>query len=122
MRQAIDETIKVCVNYAQFKKMMYKKGYIINDDYNRKYPTIRSINDKKAVRMYHLGDRYLPQNIIDRVNQNPYYVQDEYYKIMKPKKTYMRKKIYKYKGEFNKLMRMSSIDILFLCTTGMSFN
>ena len=33
---------------------------------------------------------------------------------MKPKRTYTRKKKYSFKGEFNKLMRMSSIDILFL--------
>ena len=63
IRQAIDETMKMCINYGQFKKIMLKKGYIINDDYNRKYPTIRSINDKKAVRMYHLGEQYLPKNI-----------------------------------------------------------
>lgn len=58
MRQAIDEAMEMCINYEQFKKIMLKKGYIINDDYNRKYPTIRSINDKKAVRMYHLGENY----------------------------------------------------------------
>ena len=52
MRQAMDEAMEICLSYAQFKKVMYKKGYIINDDYNRKYPTIRSINDKKAVRLY----------------------------------------------------------------------
>ena len=58
MRQAIDEAMEMCINYGQFKKIMYKKGYIINDDYNRKYPTIRSINDTKAVRMYRLGEKY----------------------------------------------------------------
>lgn len=49
---------------------MYKKGYIINDDYSRKYPTIKSINDKKAVRMYHLGEQYLPNNIAKAVENN----------------------------------------------------
>ena len=58
MRKAIDEAMEMCINYGQFKKIMYKKGYIINDDYNRKYPTIRSINDTKAVRMYRLGEQY----------------------------------------------------------------
>ena len=48
MRQAVDEAMEICVSYSQFKKVMYKKGYIINDDNNRKYPTIRSMNDKKA--------------------------------------------------------------------------
>ena len=58
MREAIDETLEICVSYAQFKKAMYKKGYIINDDPSRKYATIRSINDKKATRMYQLGEPY----------------------------------------------------------------
>ena len=47
MRQAMDEAMGMCVTYSQFKKIMYKKGYIINDDNNRKYPTIRSMNEKK---------------------------------------------------------------------------
>ena len=40
MRQAMDEAMEICVTYSQFKKVMYKKGYIINDDNNRKYLTI----------------------------------------------------------------------------------
>lgn len=109
MRQAMDEAMEICVSYSQFKKVMYKKGYIINDDNNRKYPTIRSINDKKAVRMYQLGEKYLPKNIAERVFQNPCYVQDEYYKLMKPKKNYT-----KYKGNLKDISKMSGIDVLFI--------
>ena len=47
MRKAIDETLEICVSYAQFKRQCIREGYIINDDPNRKYATIRSINDKK---------------------------------------------------------------------------
>lgn len=115
MRQAMDEAMEICVSYAQFKKVMYKKGYIINDDYNRKYPTIRSINDKKAVRLYHLGERYLPKNIADRVFQNPYYVQDEYYKLMKPKKKYRQyNKVYRFKGDIKNIKKITGIDVLFM--------
>ena len=32
IRQAIDEAMQMCINYGQFKKIMLKKGYIINDD------------------------------------------------------------------------------------------
>ena len=96
------EAMEICVSYSQFKKAMYKKGYIINDDDNRKYPTIRSMNDKKAVRMYQLGENYLPKNIAERVFQNPCYVQDEYYKLMKPKKNYTKYKVYKYIGNLVK--------------------
>lgn len=86
IKQAIDEAMEMCINYGQFKKIMLKKGYIINDDYNRKYPTIRSINDKKAVRMYHLGEQYLPKNIADKVEHNPYYHQNRYMEFIHPKK------------------------------------
>ena len=114
MRQAMDEAMEICVSYSQFKKVMYKKGYIINDDNNRKYPTIRSINDKKAVRMYQLGEKYLPKNIAERVFQNPCYVQDEYYKLIKPKKDYTKYKGYKYKGNLKDISKMSGIDVLFV--------
>lgn len=114
MRQAMDETMEICISYAQFKKVMYKKGYIINDDYNRKYPTIRSINDKKAVRLYHFGEKYLPKNIAERVFQNPCYVQDEYYKLMKPKENYSKYKVYKFKGNLKNIKKITGIDMLFI--------
>jgi len=114
MRQAIDEAIAICLTYEQFKKVMYKKGYIINDDPNRKYPTIRSINDKKWARMYQLGEEYLPQSIADKVYQNPYYVQEDYYKLMKPKKNYKQYNVYKVKGSFKSIKKLSGIDVLFI--------
>ena len=114
MRQAMDEAMKICVSYTQFKKAMYKKGYIINDDNNRKYSTIRSINDKKAVRMYQLGEKYLPQNIIERLFQNPCYVQEEYYKLVKPKKKYKKCNVYKFQGNFKNMNKITGIDVLFL--------
>ena len=114
MRQAINEAMKMCINYAQFKKIILKKGYIINDDYNRKYPTIRSVNDKRAVRMYHLGEEYLPKNIASRVNQNPYYMQNRYLEFVKPKRNKKKYKVYKFKGNLNNISKMKGIDILFL--------
>ena len=95
-------------------KIMLKKGYIINDDYNRKYPTIRSINDKKAVRMYHLGEQYLPKNIANKVEHNPYYYQNRYMEFIHPKKKKQRYKVYKYKGKCKDISKMSEIDVLFL--------
>ena len=114
MRQAIDEAMEMCINYAQFKKIMLKNGYIINDDYNRKYPTIRSVNDKRAVRMYHLGEEYLPKNIASRVNQNPYYMQNRYLEFVKPKRNKKEYKVYNFKGDLKNISKMKGIDILFL--------
>ena len=114
MRKAIDETLEMCVNYAQFKKVMYKKGYIINDDSNRKYATIRSINDKKATRMYQLGEQYTPKNIKDRVFNNHYYVQEQYYKFIKPRKTYKKNKVYMFNGKFKEISKITGLEALFL--------
>ena len=113
MRKAIDETMEMCINYAQFKKIMFKKGYIINDEYSRKYPTIRSIHDKKAVRMYQLGEEYLPKNIARKVENNPYYFQNRYLDFMKPKKR-KKCKTYKYKGNFSNVKKITGLEVLFL--------
>ena len=109
IRQTINEAMEMCINYGQFKKILLKKGYIINDDYNRKYPTIRSINDKKAVRMYHLGEEYLPKNIASKVEHNPYYYQNRYMEFI-----HTKKKKQKYKGKFKDISKMNGIDVLFL--------
>ncbi len=114
IRKTIDEAMEMCINYGQFKKIMIKKGYIINDDYNRKYPTIRSINDKKSVRMYHLGEQYLPKNIANKVEHNPYYYQNRYMEFIHTKKKKPQYRIYKYKGKFRNISKMSGIDVLFL--------
>lgn len=114
MRKAIDDAMEMCVNYNPFKKIMLKKGYIINDDYNRKYPTIRSINDKKATRMYHLGEKYSIENIIERVESNPCYVQEDYLSIMHPKKKNNKRKVCDFYGSFRRIKKMSGIDVLFL--------
>ena len=112
MRKALNEAMGMCLTYKQFKRVMLKKGYIINDDPKRKYSTIRSINDKKAVRMYQLGEKYLLENIEQQIYQNPYYVQNRYYKLIKPS-NYKKNKI-KYKGEFHIMKKMSGLEVLFL--------
>lgn len=92
---------------------MYKKGYIINDDYNRKYATIRSINDKKWTRMYQLGEEYIPKNIAERVNHNPYYKQNIYLEMFKKKRP-KKYKVYRYKGGFKSISKMTGIEMLFM--------
>ena len=77
-------------------------------------PTIRSVNDKRAVRMYHLGEEYLPKNIASRVNQNPYYMQNRYLEFVKPKRDKKEYKVYKFKGDLKNVSKMKGIDVLFL--------
>lgn len=113
MRKAIDEAMEMSINYAQFKKVMYQKGYIIKNEYNEKYPTIKSINDKKATRMYHLGEEYLPNVIADKVNKNSYYYQQRYYNFIKPTYRY-RKRRCRYRGRFDSISKYSSLKSLYL--------
>ena len=113
MRKAIDEAIEMSISYAQFKKVMYQKGYIIQNDYNEKYPTIKSINDKKATRMYRLGEEYLPNVIANKVNQNPYYYQQRYYNFIKPTYRY-RQRRGRYIGSFSSISKYSSLKSLYL--------
>lgn len=114
MRQTMDQAMDMCISFAQFKKIMLKKGYIINDDYNRKYATIRSINDKKAVRLKTLGDEYIPKNIKERVESNPYWKQDLYMDYMHPKKTNKKHEVYDFYGSFKNIKKLTGIDVLFL--------
>lgn len=114
MRKAIDDAMEMCINYGQFKKIMYKKGYIINDDYNRKYPTIRSISDTKADRMYRLGEQYTPNAIAEKVKNNPYHYQNKYLEFTKVKKRRNIKRE-KYKGSFEFISAVSlTLELIFL--------
>lgn len=76
MREAIDTAIHASLTLRQFHDVMKKHGYVIENSANRKYPTIRSINSKKTVRMYHLGEDYLPESITKRIANKPLFYGD----------------------------------------------
>ena len=64
--------------------------------------------------MYHLGEQYLPKNIANKVEHNPYYYQNRYMEFIHPKKKKQKYKVYKYKGKFKDISKMNGIDVLFL--------
>lgn len=72
MREAIDNAVSLSTNFPTFISLMKQQGYIISYSYTRKYPTIRSINSQKAVRLYRLGEDYELDRIAQRVNDNHY--------------------------------------------------
>ena len=72
MREAIDNAVSLSTNFPTFISLMKQQGYIINYSYSRKYPTIRSVNSQKAVRLYRLGEDYELDRIAKRVNANDY--------------------------------------------------
>ena len=72
MREAIDNAVSLSTNFPTFISLMKQQGYIISYSYSRKYPTIRSVNSQKAVRLYRLGEEYELDRIAARVNANDY--------------------------------------------------
>lgn len=58
MRQAIDEAITASPTYQLCKEALLRLGYVLDDNPAHRYATIRRISDKKAVRLYRLGEDY----------------------------------------------------------------
>lgn len=65
MCKAINFAISVSVGRQDFLKVMRNQGYYI--ELNREHPTIKSVHNKKAVRMWRLGEAYEPQRIWERI-------------------------------------------------------
>jgi len=53
----------------------------------------------------------LPKSIVDKVYQSPYYVQEDYYKL---KKKYKQYNVYRVKGSFKSMKKLSRIDVIFI--------
>ncbi len=70
MREAIDKAISLSIDTRSFLSIMSQQGYVIDHSAGRKYPTIRSFDSKKAVRMYHLGSEYELDRIAERIFEN----------------------------------------------------
>lgn len=111
MRKTIDEVMETSLDYRHFKSLMLKRGYIIQDGYNLKYPTIRSINDTKAVRLFRLGEQYIPYNISRKIQENIYYGRTRRYEPPKQKKV----KYAKLKGSYTRVPKLTGIEMLILC-------
>lgn len=80
-RKAIDDAIRISISDKQFFYVMRKMGYEIKGFYTyerRKYPTVRALGDKKAVRLFRLGEEYSPERIHNRILENPYYTQQQF--------------------------------------------
>lgn len=67
-----------------------------------------------AYQSFKTGEVYLPKNIANKVEQNPYHYQNRYMEFIHPKKKKQKSKVYKYKGKFKDISKMNGIDVLFL--------
>lgn len=72
MREAIETALKITSCRKDFKEVLRDMGYLLDDNPNHKYATLKRIGSEKAVRLFRLGDEYdLPE--IDReLQQNAY--------------------------------------------------
>ncbi len=69
MRQAIDLAIQSSINQEDFYRVLRQQGYLLNSNPQRKYHTIRSVNSKKAVRLWRLGEDYDMPRIVERLRE-----------------------------------------------------
>ena len=72
MREALDKALSFCSNWSEMKQVLKKQGYILSVSPDRKYPTIRSIHAKKAVRTFRLGAQYEEEAMWRRLEENDY--------------------------------------------------
>ncbi len=116
MRTAIDEAIKISPTPKEFVKIMRKKGYIVNVNPERKYVTIRSVNDSRNTRLKTLGKKYGWNNIVEQINtQDCFALFPAYKEFNRESKTkYVKAKKYTFKGSFTTVKKITGLKALYL--------
>ena len=116
MRTAIDEAIKISPTPKEFVKIMRKKGYIVNVNPERKYVTIRSVNDSRNTRLKTLGENYNWSNIVEQINtQDDFALFPAFKAFNRESKTkYVKAKKYTFKCSFAKVKKVTGLKALYL--------
>lgn len=116
MRTAIDEAIKISPAPKEFVRIMRKKGYIVNVNPERKYATIRSVNDSRNTRLKTLGEKYDWHNIVEQINtQDGFALFPAYKEFNKGSKTkYIKPQKYVFKGSFQAMKKVTGLKALYL--------
>ncbi|MDL2233233.1 relaxase/mobilization nuclease domain-containing protein [Ruminococcaceae bacterium OttesenSCG-928-L11] len=113
MREAIDRAASMSFTMTQFAAALKKQGYVLEINPKRKYPTIRALNSKKPVRLYHLGENYLPDKIKERILHNTARERQQYHHFMNPTLKTLPKRM-QYKGSYSAVRKMSGLRALYL--------
>lgn len=116
MRTAIDEAIAISPTPKEFVKIMRKKGYTVNVNPERKYVTIRSVNDNRNTRLKTLGENYDWNNIVEQINaQDGFTLFPAYQKLNRDSKTkYVKSEKYIFKGSFATVKKVTGLKALYL--------
>lgn len=119
MREAIDKALTMSTNEKTFRYVMRRLGYEVDLNPYRKYATIRSVNSKKATRMYRLGEAYDRSGIFERMHetrqnwQKAYQLYDEFVG-KKGLGTTIQRKQYRMKGSFKTAKKITGLRALYL--------
>lgn len=116
MRMAIDEAIKISPVPQEFVRIMRKKGYIVDINLQRKYATIRSVNDSRNTRLKTLGEKYEWHNIVEQINtQDGFALFHAYKEFNRESKTkYIKPEKYIFKGSFITVRKITGLKALYL--------
>lgn len=114
MREAIDKAACMSFTMAQFVAALKKQGYVLEMDANRKHPTIRSENSKKPVRLYRLGEAYLPDGIKARILGNSHEERLQYHRFMSPVAKTGGQKQMRLRGNLQSARKMTGLRALYL--------
>lgn len=116
MRTAIDEAIQISPAPKEFVKIMRKKGYIVNVNSERKYVTIRSVNDSRNTRLKTLGENYDWNSIVEQINtQDGFTLFPAYKEFNRERKTkYIKPQKYVFKGSFKAVKKVTGLKALYL--------
>ena len=115
MRAAIDEAIKISPAPNEFVKIMRKKGYIVNINLERKYATIRSVNDNRNTRLKTLGESYDRNSVIHQINtQDGIALFPAFKEFNRESKTkYVKTQKYIFKGSFATVKKVTGLKALY---------
>lgn len=116
MRTAIDEAIAISPTPKEFVKTMRKKGYIVGINPQRKYPTIRSVNDSRNTRLKTLGENYDWNSIVEQINtQDGFALFPAFNEFKRESKTkYVKPTKYTLKGSFASVKKVTGLKALYL--------
>ena len=119
MRQALEEALEISTDTTVLKKILYRKGYVLDMDPYHRYATIRRRSEKKNTRTFRLGEKYETENLLRILRENEYYHARECYQrqreffhpeqLAKP----FQPRQYRLKGSFPK-RRVTGLRALYL--------
>ncbi len=114
MREAIDRAAGMSFTMNQFVAALKKQGYVLEVDLRRKHPTIRSVHSKKPVRLYRLGEEYLPEQIKQRILANTPKERQQYHVFMSSPPRQLTQKRVQYKGSFKSARKITGLRAQYL--------